>query len=209
MLFYSGLVFLVIAVSVDGFGVGITYGIRKIHVPLLAILIIMLCTGFIVLLSMTIGNLLTSFISSEHTRILGGSILIALGGASFVNVFRTKWDNGKSSCTPRQMEMEIPTFRNVIQTPTKADLDHSGIISAGEALLLGIALSLDAFGAGLGASMIGYSPILASLTISFTSALFLHSGIKIGLFLSKKRPFQKLTYIPPLLLITLGIVNVL
>ena len=57
---------------------------------------------------------------------------------------------------PKQEEkvwkLEIASLGLVIQIlrkPTVADFDKSGTISAGEALLLGIALSVDSFGAEL------------------------------------------------------------
>ena len=46
----------------------------------------------------------------------------------------------------------------ILRKPTVADFDKSGTISAGEALL-GIALSVDSFGAGIGASLLGMHPL--------------------------------------------------
>ena len=205
MLFYTGLIFLVIAVSLDGFGVGITYGIQKIHVPLIALLIIMLCSGFIVLLSMTIGSMLSAFISPHIAKVFGGSILISLGVFSLYNIVRSKSNIEETSKRSNKKEYVLKT---VLINPDKADLDSSGVISANEALLLGIALALDAFGAGLGASIIGYSTLLTPILISCMSGLFVFSGIRIGLFLSKSKQLQKTTFIAPLLLIALGIYNI-
>ena len=42
-----------------------------------------------------------------------------------------------------------------------ADIDKSGVINGIEAVLLGFALSIDAFGAGIGAAILGFSPISA------------------------------------------------
>src|SRR5690625_838134 len=164
MLFYTGLLALVIAVSLDGFTVGVTYGMRKIHVPLLALAIIMLCSGFIVLLSMTIGNLLTNFITPQFTTTLGGVILFMLGVFALFQVKR----QGKQ----RTMPKEKPPLHKVLMTPKHADLDRSGVITLDEALLLGIALALDAFGAGLGASMLGYAPMLTTLLVASMSGCF-------------------------------------
>src|SRR5699024_12324270 len=61
MLFCTGLFFLVIAVSLDVFGVGITYGIRKIYVLFVALLIIMACLGFMFLFLLTVGNIYSFF----------------------------------------------------------------------------------------------------------------------------------------------------
>ena len=202
MLFYTGLIFLVIAVSLDGFGVGVTYGMRKIHVPYSALFIIMLCSGIFVLLSMTIGNMLSTFISPQIAKIIGGCILISLGIFSLFNIIRER-KNGNVSQEERNV------LKTVLTNPNLADLDHSGTISTHEALLLGLALALDAFGAGLGASIIGYSPLLTTILISCMSGLFLFTGIKTGLFLAKSEQLQQMTFIPPILLIFLGFYNLL
>lgn len=201
MLFYTGLIFLVIAVSLDGFGVGITYGMRKIHVPLIGLGIIMFCSGFIVFSSMVIGNLLTAFISPDTATIIGGSILILIGILALLNILRS-----------RKANISSPHFRNTFKTvitkPEEADMDRSGVISPNEALFLGIALALDAFGAGIGASMLGYSPFLTTVLIAFMSGLFVYSGIQVGLLLSKSKQLQRMTFVPPLLLIALGMINI-
>ncbi|HLR74775.1 MAG TPA: sporulation membrane protein YtaF [Virgibacillus sp.] len=204
MLFYTGLLFLVIAVSLDGFGVGMTYGMRKIHVPLAALAIIMLCSGCVVLLSMTIGHLLSSFISPHVTTQLGGFILLILGCFALYNIRRSK--TAPNSTNNNQKKK--PTFKTILSTPDRADLDKSGIITINEALLLGIALALDAFGAGLGASMLGYSPLLTTISIALMSGLFVYGGIKTGMLLLKNKFMQKMTFVPPLLLITLGLINI-
>ncbi|UJL45408.1 sporulation membrane protein YtaF [Virgibacillus sp. NKC19-16] len=207
MLFYTGLFFLVIAVSLDGFGVGVTYGIRKIRVPLLALLIIMLCSGVIVLLAMTTGNVLRSFISPDSAQVLGGIILILLGSFSLYNIIRPKQESSASMEDPRGNKQNI--FTTILTTPDKADLDQSGIITPNEAVLLGAALALDAFGAGIGASMLGYSPVITAVLIAFMSGLFVFLGIQTGMLLAKNKYMQQLTYVPPVLLIALGMFNIL
>lgn len=208
MLFYTGLIFLVIAVSLDGFGVGITYGMRKIRVPFIALFIIMLCSGLIVLLSMTIGTIITAHLSPHFAKVLGGFILISLGVFSLFNVIRSELIHKEPEDVTNTSNKIIQSFKTILKTPDRADLDSSGVISINEALLLGSALALDAFGAGLGASVIGYSPLITTVLIALMSGLFLFCGIRIGLLLLKNKYLQKMTFIPPLLLIILGISNI-
>lgn len=208
MLFYTGLMFLVIAVSLDGFGVGVTYGIRKIHVPFIALAIIMFCSGFVVMLSMTIGNLLSAVISPNTATILGGSILVFIGLFALYNIFSSSDHFDDQPIKESKNNPQLHKFKTVLTKPVKADIDRSGIISIQEALLLGLALALDAFGAGIGASMLGYSPLLTTFLIAFMSGLFLFSGIQVGLLLSKNRRLQRMTFIPPILLILLGVINI-
>lgn len=207
MLFYTGLIFLIIAVSLDGFGVGITYGMRKIHVPLIALSIIMLCSGVVVFISMTIGNMLSTLITPHGAEILGGLILISLGIFSLWNIHRSHSNSTEMIQAPS--DTRLNDIKTVFTTPDKADLDYSGVISVNEAFLLGFALALDAFGAGIGASMLGYSAIITTLLIAMMSGLFLFSGIRLGLYLSTKKRLQHMKFIPPLLLIVLGISNMI
>lgn len=209
MLFYTGLIILVIAVSLDGFGVGVTYGARNILVPPLALLIIMFCSGVIVLLSMTIGNLLSAFISPHLASVFGGAILVALGIFSLINIIRPKLNAEKLKLRSHESNHILHQIKTVLSTPDHADVDRSGVISEKEAVVLGSALALDAFGAGLGASMLGYSPILTSILIAFMSGLFVFGGIKTGLLISRIKQLQHLTFLPPLLLITIGIFNMM
>lgn len=204
MLYFTGLLFLVIAVSLDGFGVGITYGVRSIRVPLPALAIIMTISGLVVLASMTIGTMLSSVISPDLARIIGASILIFIGLFAIFNIVRSKKQTTEKAVKKHE---KLRAFNKVIKTPVHADIDDSGVISIKEAFFLGIALALDAFGAGLGAAIIGYDPILTASLIAVMSGLFVYSGIRIGIILAGYKKVQELTFVAPLLLIALGIFN--
>ncbi|WP_164667958.1 sporulation membrane protein YtaF [Virgibacillus doumboii] len=206
MLFYTGLILLIIGVSIDGFGVGITYGLQRIRVPFPALSIIMLCSGLIVYLSMTIGNVLRAFITPDWAEMFGGVILLFIGLFCLYNVLRS----GKETPFKETTDDETwDNFKTVIKEPHQADLDHSGSISAKEALMLGFALAIDAFGAGLGAAMLGYSPLVTALSIALMSGLFVICGIQLGIFLATKKWMQRLSLLPPFLLIILGVVNMM
>ncbi|MDY0409036.1 sporulation membrane protein YtaF [Virgibacillus soli] len=215
MLYYAGLLFLVIAVSIDGFGVGMTYGMRKIRVPFLGLCIIMSCSGAVVLLSMTLGDYLKSFISPHLAEVFGGIILISLGIFSFINAIRSQRNKDKEETTVvdsihgKEQHGKFKSVTSVFSTPDKADLDRSGIITAGEATILGTALAMDAFGAGFGAAIIGYAPWLTSILIAIMSGGFLYTGIKLGMILSKNKRLLNLAFIAPILLITIGVLNII
>lgn len=209
MIFYMNLISIVIAVSLDGFGVGITYGMRKIRISFSALLVIMLCSGVIVISSMLIGHILRMFISPAITSLLGSVILIALGLFVLSSIIRSNKNEYKTNKEHKNEEPDshISHFKSVISDPHRADKDRSGSISVGEALVLGTALAMDAFGAGLGAAMLGYSPMLTSVLVATMSGVFVFTGTKIGFLLSKNETLAKLTYLPPILLICIGIYN--
>ena len=82
-----------------------------------------------------------------------------------------------------------------------ADFDRSGTITGIEALMLGFALSIDAFGAGIGAVMLGFSPIYLAITVAVMSSLFVLLGIKSGSF------FHKISWIRKVYLFTRDFIN--
>ncbi|WP_382393324.1 sporulation membrane protein YtaF [Lentibacillus juripiscarius] len=206
MLYYTGLLFLIIGVSIDGFGAGMSYGLRKVHIPYSAVAIIMLCSGFIVYLSMTIGTLLKSIITPEITGSIGGIILFCIGLYCLFNVTRAEHEAPAKKAPADETWNHVKT---VMKEPRRADLDQSGSISAMEATLLGFALAVDAFGAGLGAAMLGYEPLLTAASIALMSGIFVLCGVRMGVFLARKKWTQKLTLLPPFLLMLLGILNMI
>lgn len=214
MVFYINLLFIVIAVSLDGFGVGVTYGMRKIRIPFKALLVIMLCSGIIVLISMMIGHLLRTIISPTVASMIGSTILIFIGIFVLFSIVRPGQRKNYEQILNSKMEVDetanqLQHFKSVLKDPFQADKDKSGTISVSEAFILGTALALDAFGAGLGAAMLGYSPFITAVLIATMSGLFVFSGIKIGFLLSQNRVIARLTFMPPLLLIGIGLFNLI
>jgi putative sporulation protein YtaF len=207
MLYYTGLLFLVIAVSLDGFGVGVSYGMRKILVPKNALAIIMVCSGIVVLFSMLLGNMVSSYLSIQFAKTIGAAILIFIGVFSLINCIRGQLKKEDEESYQAPSANNFHRLRTVMATPDKADLDRSGTISIGEATLLGTALALDAFGAGIGAAILGYSVILTPILIAFMSGLFVSYGIKVGIVLAKNKRLERMNFLPPVLLITIGVLN--
>lgn len=204
MIFYLNLIWIVIAVSLDGFGVGITYGMRRIKIPFSALLVIIICSGTIVITSMTIGHLLRMVISPAVTSMIGSFIFISLGLFVLYTALRANQLKKKQASNSQN---SFDHFKKVFSEPEQADKDQSGTISFKEALILGTALALDAFGAGLGASMLGYSPILTSILIASMSGLFVFCGLRLGFIFAAHPKLSRLTFLPPIILISIGLYN--
>lgn len=219
LLFFLGLILLTVAVSLDSFGLGISYGLIRIRVPYSAIGIIMLCSGVMVLLSMTAGTILSTYLSPQIAKHIGGSIFIAIGLFNLFNVLRSKKEapvkkpsthNRKTQEKQWKIQLRrLGIIITILKEPQEADLDHSGVISTNEALLLGVALSLDAFSTGIGAALLGYPPILCAIFVAMMSGLGVSIGMQLGFVLSEKRWFQRVSFLPPLLFIFLGIASFL
>ncbi|MGG1312073.1 sporulation membrane protein YtaF [Cohnella laeviribosi] len=222
----ASLLLLSFAVSVDGFGVGMTYGLRKIRIPLPSVLIISACSGAIILLSMMVGVALSRFLSPTAASAVGAVILIGIGVWALYQFFRNRDRaepnrDGEADGKGVSAEADLPAKRplitleirrlgiiiQILRTPSAADVDRSGIITAGEAFLLGAALSLDAFGAGIGAALVGFPPLLTALLIACASGAFLWLGMRVGFLAAGWRWVRKLSVLPGIILIVMGIMK--
>ncbi|MEV2482208.1 sporulation membrane protein YtaF [Paenibacillus larvae] len=220
---------LALAVSLDGLGVGMMYGIRKIKIPLLSVAIISLWSGLVILASMQIGTWLAEWISPALARKLGAVILIGIGIWALYQLYMQKHPgreepgrvpenqfeslgvpvNGKL-LSREVVSIELKRFGLVIQilrTPSVADVDRSGNISAYEATLLGLALSLDAFGAGIGAALIGFSPIVTSAVIASSGGFFIAMGLKAGYRFADLNWVKRLSVLPGCVLVLMGLIK--
>ncbi|SDZ12626.1 sporulation membrane protein YtaF [Thermoactinomyces sp. DSM 45892] len=207
------------AVSLDSFSAGVTYGLRRIRIPISSILIIAGCSGLSIFLTMLVGDQMSVWLSPQMEKWIGASILILLGCWTFFHYLtRNEQDNGQEEADPVTQAIdpkiwiwELPKWGLVIQIlkkPTTADIDHSGSINATEAILLGIALSLDSLGAGLGVALLGYSPFAVLGLITLMCGVFLRLGMWIGFHFQYNRFRNVVLYLPSILLIILGLVRI-
>ncbi|MDT3425199.1 putative Mn2+ efflux pump MntP [Paenibacillus forsythiae] len=234
------LLLLAFALSLDGFGVGITYGLRKLKIPLPSILIISLCSGVVMCVSMQVGVLLAQVVSPHSASLVGAVIILIMGCWSLVQLVMQKDEekteeesggvpgdgqndspaslagvDGASGEEPEKsavFSLELRRLGIVIQilrTPSSADMDKSGSISPVEALVLGTALSLDAFGTGLGAALLGFNPLWTSLVIALFSGSILLLGLHTGLRFAGTSWMKHASVLPALLLIAIGILKLL
>ncbi|AGX05787.1 MULTISPECIES: sporulation membrane protein YtaF [Bacillaceae] len=202
------LLMLAFAVSLDSFSVGLTYGLRKMSIPLKSILIIACCSAITLITAMTIGHVIESFLSPQAAESLGGILLILLGAWVLYQFFRPEKSKDVLPHEKTIVNFEIKSLGlviNILQKPMAADFDKSGTITGIEAFMLGLALSLDAFGAGIGAAMLGYSPGYLAAAVAAMSSLFVFAGMKIGTIFSHSSWVQRFSFIPGLLLIVIGI----
>lgn len=197
---------LAFALSLDSFNVGITYGLRKIKIPLLSILVIAFCSGLTLLLSMAFGTALEQFISSGDAQKIGGWILIFIGAwALFQFLCQRMKSRHQDSVLFKVKIKNLGIVIQIFREPVAADIDRSGVISGVEAFLLGLALSLDAFGAGIGAVFVGYPLFFMAAMVACMSGLFLSAGRIFGYLFSEAKWIKRVSFLPGLLLILLGI----
>ncbi|HZK52990.1 MAG TPA: manganese efflux pump [Desulfosporosinus sp.] len=207
-----------VALSLDGFGVGLAYGLRRILIPISSLIAIALCTVFAMGISMLFGSWVTSWLSFIPARSLGATIILALG---VVQLSRAIW-NGRGETFPQAVPaMAVvlpkpvlePVFRfqlslfgfviQVLKTPDIADVDGSGGISLRESLLLGSALAMDAFASGIGAAMAGMTLSVIGI-VALTQVMMLRLGQQMAGKIPEKW-IAKAEYLPGIVLILVGL----
>ncbi|ODA39502.1 sporulation membrane protein YtaF [Desulfosporosinus sp. BG] len=207
-----------VALSLDGLGVGLAYGLRRIRLPLSSLMVIALCTVFAMGISMLFGSWVTLWLRFIPARSLGASILLSLG---IFQLARAIW-NSKQETFPQAVpaiaavhpiNVPKPVFKvqlnflglviQVLRTPHIADVDGSGGISLRESILLGSALAMDAFASGIGAAMAGMTLSVIGI-VALTQIIML----RLGQQMAGKIPENwtaKAEYLPGTVLILIGL----
>ncbi|MFK2824632.1 sporulation membrane protein YtaF [Bacillus sp. B190/17] len=207
---YLSLFMLAAAVSLDSFSAGLAYGLKKLKLPVKSSIVLSLCSATALLAAMGAGHWLSRWFSGAAASRLGGVILISLGMWVLWQFFRGGQKHGQTEERPLiHLELKrLGVVIHIFKRPTAADLDQSGTITGLEALLLGCALSLDAFGAGIGAAMLGYPALLLASAVAVMNFLFVTSGLACGRKFAGILWIQRVAFIPGILLIILGTLKI-
>lgn len=183
---------LAVALSLDGLGAGIAYGLKRIRVPSLALVVVAGTSAALFFLTQAGAVVVVEALAPVWGRILGALILVGIG---LWNLWGEVWRLGSLAVVVR-----------ILAEPTAADLDRSGQLSLGEAVLLGLALALDAAAAGVGAGLSGLGrPWLPGL-VGVVTLLFIAAGLYLGrAWANWEKATPVLGRLPGCLLIALGL----
>ncbi len=207
---------LALALSLDGFAVGCSYGLKNTKLLPGAQLVIALITALLMSFSLFIGAFFATIIPAHISNIVSGLILILLGIWQLMQswVSYLKLNNFSIDLPfpqePLLADIQIKSLGivvKILKAPHEADLDRSGDIDNKEAALLGTALGLDAFitGFGVGLTKISFLiiPVVALLQVGLLR-LGLTLGCRFKTIWLNKSSFL----IPGLLLIILGLIKI-
>ncbi len=200
-----------LALNMDALATGVAYGVRKIKIPFTSVLIISLMSVLSITISMAAGQFLADIVSRSFAHRLGGIILVGIGLWVLYQSWQDKHTAENEEITEKTlMQIRIKSLGLVIQVlrePSKADLDKSGIISPREAVLLGCALAMDAFGAGFAVSMIGFDILLTAAVVGLGHILLTYLGLAVGSGVSSTSLGHRMAILPGVILIALGLLK--
>ncbi len=210
------------ALSLDGFGAGISYGMRKIKIPASSLIVISLTSSTAIGISMLFGHVVAQYISLRIAKAAGALILILMGFWILLQTWSENKkqlvvSNGSIEKNPSAECRPIINFKikalgvvvQILREPTVADFDKSGYISTKESLLLGLALAMDALGAGFGAAMTGFKPLLTPLVVGLAKFVLVSLGVYTGRRYTAKWLGERAAVLPGWVLICLGVARVI
>lgn len=203
----------VAAISLDGIAVGVAYGIRRLRIPPISMTIIGVTSGAAASVSIAIGKVLSGCLSPFAAHAVGGLLLVAVGGFLI-------WQNYREPLEPETKKeptalvchftLRLGSFRmvfRILREPEAADADSSGYINPVESIFLGVALAVDAFGAGIAAGMTNLPIIATGITTALLSIIFLLLGLKTGSMFCVGE--DKMKAVPGAILVGLGLLKIL
>lgn len=161
-----------LSANIDNFIVGTAYGIKKVHLNFLQITIISSIILMGTLLSMIFGNSMLNFIPIDYASILGGSMIICMGAYYLLIFFRNRNKiqgiNGEIAEKKNQPNIDENNQVEMHKLPYR------------ECAALGLALSINNAGLGIGASITGLNIVITCIVSFVFSFIFVYSGNKFG-----------------------------
>lgn len=171
-----------LAVSTDGFVVGIAYGVKAIKIPVFSLLVISAASALAVTFSMLCGRGLIMVLPEGSSSKAGAVLIIGIGIYFLLRAWGERLhhlaDEGKPLWSVAIKPMGV--IIQILKEPSQADMDASGEISIREAFFLGLALALDALGAGIGIAMAGINIFFTAIAVGMLKFVLVNSGVWLG-----------------------------
>jgi putative sporulation protein YtaF len=176
---------LTVSSSLDNFGVGVSYGLRNICIPLSLNLFIAFVNSSGTFFSILFGKGLSDFLQSHTSGDIGAFILICVGSWIIVMEFRSRRTERPVSpaSTEKTFDRKKTLFSKIysyIDDPFAAGIMCSGRVTMKEGAILASALTLSNISTGIAAGMMGFSLTLTTAAAFTFNVLALSAGQKIG-----------------------------
>ena len=163
--------------SIDNLAVGISYGMQDIRIGarkniLVAVICFLMSIGGI-----SFGVWIGSFLPGMVPVIVGAFLLTIIGMRIILLVNPRKKGTMKENV---EHTGKSGRFKDILRNLKISNADNFGDIGWGEAIFLGVALSANALTNGLGAGLLGFSPLAISLMAAIGSYFNVWVGVKVG-----------------------------
>lgn len=201
-----------LAISSDGFMVGVAYGINKIRIPIISRVVIALASTLAVTGSMILGKGISCFISPVMAKTIGALMIIIIALYFILQAIRQKICSLDHDEEDPLISLNINSLGIIIQIlkkPATADFDSSGEISLKEAFFLGLALAMDALGAGVGLALAGMNILLTAVSAGMLKFILISSGMVVGRKIRCENTQGLAPLLTGLILLAIGIIEIM
>lgn len=197
-------ILLALAVSLDSFLAGVTYGAGAIRIPLVSLAVVGLVTFVCSAMPMLVGGLVSAAVTPVITVWAGSVLLFLLGLWNILQEYLLKKLAAPAAGVDRLNLRLGKIIVSIMANPEYVDFDRSKTISPHEALYLGVALGLDNMAAIFGACLIGVLPSYTPLVMALIQMALVQLGTLLagGLALDTER---RLTYLPGTVLVLIAV----
>lgn len=182
------IVTIISAISIDTFGAALTYGTGGVNISAKSSAVIHTLSSLFIAVSYIAGTFLSNLISPALTSTI---TVMALGIIGTAKLFDSIIKNIllKSKAHKKDISFSLMSLKFILSVyadPIVADADNSKSLSAKEAAVLAITLSLDNFPVGVGLGLSAF-PILCLIpSIIIAEEIALRIGIILGRKISEK-----------------------
>ncbi|MFJ6208512.1 sporulation membrane protein YtaF [Lysinibacillus sp. NPDC092081] len=162
--------------SIDNLGVGLSYGIRKINVRFDKNILISIICFLMSMGGITFGVWMSKILPGILPVVIGAFLLFIIG----IRIILLAKPRKQETSIVNSKEMQsYKNVQDILRNPEEAQF-KSGEIGWGEAVLLGIALSANALTNGVGAGLLGLSPLVISILAAIGSFITVWLGVNLG-----------------------------
>lgn len=196
----SSIIAIGIASNLDNAGVGIAYGVRKIRIPWPQNLAIAVVSFVATLLAGFFGSAVTAWLSPVIANFIGTVVIVSVGVWVLMQPLIAR---RPSKQQPKQSNATFIT--DILRNPEAADRNNNQAISLGEAMILGVALAMNALAGGFDAGITKLDVVWTSVSVGLFSFVLLGLAAYSGRRYAAETLGEKATIAAGILLILVGI----
>lgn len=199
------LVLIAVAVSLDGFWGGFAFGLRKIKIPFISLLIISSWSVLCTMITMLIGHYLKNVIPVEMAKYIGAVLLLLLA----VYTLKEGLEHRKDSRDSSKPKINIHDLAKILQNPLLADYDNQNDIKPMEGTLFGLAVAMDASIAAFTIALLGLNPFTTPFLFGASHVVLIGSGNIMARSEIIKSFGEKFTLLPGFILLILAMLRLI
>lgn len=183
----SSLLLFLVAVSLDSLTAGFSYGTGRVHVKALSLLVLACVPAIFITAAGRLGEIVVFLLPPGVLPILSFFMLAAIGIAklleSLIRTIAKKYPSlmGNWGCQIKQINIIFTVYLS----PEEANCTDLQVLSAKEALLLSLALSLDSVLVGMAFPAADISRLALFLSATLFNLLLFIAGCLLGRILSR------------------------